>query len=217
MKLYHYVHCPFCVRVRLALGFLAIPYESIVLPYDDEKTPLGLTGVKMLPIMVDDQGRAMNESLDIIQTLDSQKKLFRTDLDLEALNLLLDRLAGPIHNLCMPYWVWTPEFTPQARSYFLAKKTAKRGPFDELMKRAPEFLEQLRPILIEVENELAPFCQRQKSLSVLDIMLASHLWGLMILPEFRFSQKLYDYLMEVKRLCRFDYHVDFKQPQFFNL
>ena len=37
IKLYHYVHCPFCVRVRLALGFLNIPFESHVIAYDDEE------------------------------------------------------------------------------------------------------------------------------------------------------------------------------------
>ena len=40
LKLYHYVHCPFCVRVRMILGFLQLPYQSIVLPYDDEVTPV---------------------------------------------------------------------------------------------------------------------------------------------------------------------------------
>ena len=61
MKLYHYVHCPFCVRVRMGLGYLGINFESIVLAYDDEKTPVKLTGKKMLPILVSDDGKAHNE------------------------------------------------------------------------------------------------------------------------------------------------------------
>ena len=70
MKLYHYVHCPFCVRVRMAAGFLNTSYESIVVPYDDEATPINLTGKKMLPIWVNDKRLAQNESLDIIKNLD---------------------------------------------------------------------------------------------------------------------------------------------------
>ena len=51
IQLYHYVHCPFCVRVRMALGHLKIPYESIVLPYDEEEIPLEMCQKKMLPIL----------------------------------------------------------------------------------------------------------------------------------------------------------------------
>ena len=71
IALYHYVHCPFCVRVRLALGFLNVAYDSIVVPYDDEKTPIELVGKKMLPIAVI-EGKAMNESLDIIEAIDQE-------------------------------------------------------------------------------------------------------------------------------------------------
>ncbi|MFP5459556.1 MAG: glutathione S-transferase N-terminal domain-containing protein, partial [Bacteriovoracia bacterium] len=70
VRLFHYVHCPYCVRVRLALGFLGTSWESQVLSYDDEVTPVKLTGKKMLPIaLIDDV--PMNESLDIIRRLDT--------------------------------------------------------------------------------------------------------------------------------------------------
>jgi glutaredoxin 2 len=70
LKFYHYVHCPFCVRVRMTLGLLDLPYESVVVSYDDEITPVKLTGTKMLPIMSID-GKVMNESLDIMAKLDT--------------------------------------------------------------------------------------------------------------------------------------------------
>ena len=50
-------------------------YESVVLPYDDEKTPIDLTGIKMLPIMSFDDGFTTNESLVIIERMDSHNKL----------------------------------------------------------------------------------------------------------------------------------------------
>src|SRR5690606_10180512 len=73
--LYHYVHCPYCVRVRMTLGFLGEKYLSKVLPYDDEQTPVELTGTKMLPIWQRDDGSSMNESLDIIKELDRANKI----------------------------------------------------------------------------------------------------------------------------------------------
>ncbi len=58
ITLYHYVHCPFCVRVRMAFGHLKVPYKSVVVPYDDAKTPIDLCQVKMLPIIKWEDGKA---------------------------------------------------------------------------------------------------------------------------------------------------------------
>lgn len=218
MKLYHYVHCPFCVRVRLALGWLNIAYESVVLPYNDETTPLELTGVKMLPIM-EIQGLHQNESLEIIKALDAKNtlklELLEESHQLKELEEWLTKLGAPIHNLCMPYWVWTPEFDADSRLYFVDKKSKKRGPFEELMLNQQKDLSELNQHLLELEKLITPFYGQQKSITIFDIMLAAHLWGMTIHPEFQFSSTLWDYLMRVKSLCEFDYHRDFKQKKYF--
>jgi glutaredoxin 2 len=211
IKLYHYVHCPFCIRVRMALGFLELPYESIVLPYDDEKTPVELTGKKMLPIAVLD-GTASNESLDIISLLDKNDRLklsvtLYNNTFLE-LNALLNKWGEQIHNLAMPYWIWTPEFSPASRYYFQSKKEMKRGPFKELVQKRSLFEEKLQHDLEILKKELKPFYQSDK-MTIYDILIASHLWGLYVVPEFQFSQELHNYLQKVKSLCHFDYHKDF--------
>lgn len=210
MKLYHYVHCPFCVRVRLALGFLQISFESIVVPYDDEETPVKLTGKKMLPIMAFDDGTIMNESLDIIKKLDQNNLLKNQLMDLyqEEFNALLDRIGKPVHNLCMPYWIWTPEFNQNSRNYFQKKKEVKRGPFAKLIHQKEEFIAELDLILANLENELKPFYKNDE-MTILDIALAAHLWGMYIFPEFQFSPKIHNYLQKVKRQCAFEYHGDF--------
>jgi len=197
MKLYHYLHCPYCIRVRLALGLLQIPYESIVLPYNDEATPVRLTGVKMLPIFDFGDGEIYNESLDIIKKLDT-KNVLKNELDLAALNLILDQLAKNVHNICMPLWIWTTEFDEESRQYFEAKKSKKRGPFSELIKHRSEFLAPLKLDLLELEKELKPFYQ-SNTLSVQDLMIAAQLWGMYLVPEFKFSDKLENYLCQIKR------------------
>ena len=50
--LYNYDHCPFCVRVRLALGFKNIKHNLIFMANDDVHTPTALIGKKIAPIMV---------------------------------------------------------------------------------------------------------------------------------------------------------------------
>ncbi len=210
MKLYHYVHCPFCIRVRMALGFLNISYESIVLPYNDEKTPIELTGTKMLPIM-DFGDSIINESLDIIEKLD-KKNIFKitqfTQTDLPKIDNLLNILGKDVHNLAMPYFIYTNEFNEDSRQYFQSKKEIKRGPFSELIKRKDEFISNLNINLKELELSLSPYYQ-SKEFGLKDILIASHLWALYIVPEFQFSETIHNYLQQVKNITNFDYHEDY--------
>ncbi|MDA8791617.1 glutaredoxin 2 [Bacteriovoracaceae bacterium] len=210
MKLYHYVHCPFCIRVRMALGYLRIPYESIVLRYDDETTPVKLAGKKMLPILSSNK-KVLNESLDIIELIDQDNRLEtkfvtseKTYLQLET---LLNDLGKDIHNLAMPQWIYTKEFNDSSRLYFQKKKEVKRGPFNQLIKKSEKFIGNLKPKLSKLEYELTPYFQSQ-SFSLRDILIASHLWGLYVVPEFQFSNKIHDYLQNIKKLTNFNYHED---------
>ncbi len=201
IELYHYIHCPYCIRVRMALGFLNMPWSSKVLPYSDEATPLALTGKKMLPIIkMDDQ--VMNESLDIIKHLDKENVLLSENWG--DFDQTLNTIAPQIFNLAMPFWVFTPEFDPASQKYFLKKKEAKRGPFSELIKNRGIFENEIHPLLTNLEKRLKPFWD-SNSFGVRDIGLAAHLWGLFSVPEFRFSEKIHAYLMSVKELTKFNY------------
>ncbi len=209
LKLYHYVHCPFCVRVRMTLGFLQLPYQSIVLPYDDEVTPVNLTGLKMLPI-VDMAGQIQNESLVIMAKLDWEHKLQIPEHPLsDKFNELLNKLGTNVHNLAMPHWIYTPEFNEPSREYFLKKKEAKRGPFKELISRRGEFESVLMLDLESLSSDLIPFYKSQL-FTVYDILLASHLWGLYVVPEFQFPIEVHKYLQKIKMICHFDYQIDFR-------
>lgn len=209
--LYHYVHCPYCVRVRMTFGLLNIPFNSRVLPYDDESTPVKLTGTKMLPIMEHDQG-TMNESLDIMALLDKNNRLdiknTTESIEFKEFEAYVNFLSGYVHNLAMPYWIWTPEFNESSRAYFQKKKEVKRGPFKDLVKKSETFITALETEWPRLEQELKPF-YRSGSLSLYDIILASHLWGLYVVPEFQFPPSIHAYLQRVKKECRFDYHADF--------
>ena len=49
---YVYDHCPFCVRVRLALGVKNVKHNVNFLANDDIPTPTNLIGKKIAPIFV---------------------------------------------------------------------------------------------------------------------------------------------------------------------
>jgi len=196
----------------MAFGYLKVPYRSMVVPYDDEKTPIDLCQKKMLPIVKWEDGKAQNESLEIIEKVDQENRLqmnlLKDDQKLKQVSDLLDRFGKPIHNLCMPYWIWTPEFGPSSREYFQQKKEKKRGPFNELIQNKESFLKELEPLMDELLSELDPY-YKSPVMTIFDIMIASHLWGLYVFPEFQFKKGVHTYLQDIKNQCAFDYHRDF--------
>lgn len=206
LELLHYVHCPFCIRVRMTLGFLKLEYVSRVVPYNDEKTPVELTGKKMLPILIHD-GVAMNESADIMKFLDKNGALKFTP-DLKELEAQLISLGESIHSVAMPYWALTPEFDQESKKYFVEKKEKKRGPFKDLVQKQKSFIEKVQSELAPVEARLNPFLDSD-TFRVQDIFVAAHLWGLYVVPEFQFNPKLHHYLQQVKEITGFNYHQDF--------
>lgn len=211
LKLYHYVMCPYCIRVRMTLGYLGLAYESIVVPYDDEETPLKLTGKKMLPIMEID-GKVMNESLDIMAILDKENKLKVKEITsspgFKDFDALLNRLVAHVHNMAMPYFIYTPEFNEKSRQYFQSKKEEKRGPFKDLVKNQRQYVDQIQKEFSLLEKELSPF-YHSSTFSLYDLLLAAHVWGLYVVPEFQFSERIHKYLQSVKEACHFNYHQDY--------
>lgn len=211
IELYHYIHCPYCVRVRMAFGYFNLPYKSIPLPYEDEETPNRLCQAKMLPIIKDDSGNAMNESLDIIKKfLPEDKADFFNypEEELKEYNTYLSGLGKNIHPLAMPYWIYTKEFSEKSREYFQTKKEKSKGPFAEMFRNRYTFLERINIQLSEIEKKI-PNNDNFPRVNIKDIMLASHLWGLYIVPEFQFSNKIHSYLQNIKQQCKFEYHKDF--------
>ena len=212
INLYHYVHCPYCIRVRMVLGFLSKTYESRVLSYDDEKTPVVLAGKKMLPIVTVNDGLndfVSNESLIISEKLDQENILFEnvSSEDLGLVNELLSKIGKKLHPLAMPLWINTPEFDDLSRSYFINKKEATKGPFSELIKNSDFLKIELSELLDEI-NYPDTFYKGDR-LSILDIMISSHLYGLYVLTDFYIPRDCHEYLQRVRHACRFNYHEDF--------
>ena len=192
----------------MACDFLSVPYESVILPYDDEQTPLALTGKKMLPIWEDGKS-VLNESLDIISYIDGGGRLSSLDSDsMDRVETFLDEISGPLYKLAMPYFIYTPEFNESSRRYFQDKKEVKRGPFSQLVQKRRELEQELQLGLLRWEKHLQPWFL-SKSFSLADVLVASHLWGLYVVPEFQFSVKWHEYLQSVGKTCHFEYHEDY--------
>jgi len=82
---YVYDHCPFCVRVRLALGVKNVKHNVQFLGNDDVTTPTKLVGKKIAPIFaIPEDNLVMGESLDIIEKVDSDDRFGSTGQILPA-------------------------------------------------------------------------------------------------------------------------------------
>lgn len=82
---YVYDHCPFCVRVRLALGIKNVKHTVQFLMNDDIPTPRKLIGKKIAPIFsIPEDDFIMGESLDIIEKVDSDERFGTTGQILPA-------------------------------------------------------------------------------------------------------------------------------------
>lgn len=85
-SLYNYDHCPFCVRVRLALGFKNIKHNLVFMANDDVHTPTAMVGKKIAPIMrfppenTDEEDMLMMESMDIIEFIENDERFGPTNV-----------------------------------------------------------------------------------------------------------------------------------------
>lgn len=73
--MYVYDHCPFCVRVRFALGVKNVKHHVHFLANDDVPTPTALVGKKIAPVWVwPEADIVMAESLDICRLVDADER-----------------------------------------------------------------------------------------------------------------------------------------------
>jgi glutaredoxin 2 len=212
MKFYHYVHCPFCQRVRLFLGFKRLAYESVVLSYADADTPTQLTGKHMLPIIEFDDGVVMNESLDIIREIEMS---FAHPIGfigpVEPHFQWASQIAVGIpryFDLLLPWYFshYTAEFErfSSGAEYFKQSKETKRGKsFEELKTEAPQIFEEfVRPELNEIIDRVEEkFFVMGPTFSVADCVLAADLSGLRLVKNIPLPPEIPAYIARVEEMC----------------
>lgn len=205
MKLYIYDHCPYCVKARMIFGLKKVPIKLIVLLNDDEKTPLSMIGVKMVPILEKKKGLFLPESLDIIRYIDEQfgKPLVASWEEDPQLSSWLEEGGFLSYQLAMPRWVHSPmeEFkTKTAKKYFTNKKEKMIGSFSEalddtktLKKEMEEHLKNLESLLQNKKQSLF----YSGKLTANDFHLFAFLRALTIVKGLSFPKKTASYIKEL--------------------
>lgn len=213
MTLYIYDHCPYCVKARMIFGLKKQAVKLKTLLNDDEKNPIDMIDVKMVPILEYESGKFMPESMDIVDFID--KKYPPRELSASEDSDLLNWLS---HNsflnykLAMPRWVQSPleEFkTPQARAYFEKKKTAYIGSFKDCLAESPALTSQMEKELQTLEDLLKEnFAFFEEKLSFNDFELFPFLRSLSVVKGLNFPLKTKNYMESLSKATQIPLHFN---------
>ncbi len=203
MKLYHYDHCPFCVRVRMIIGWKQLDVAEEILANADEARHRELIGAKIVPILEKDDGSRMKESLDIVAYIDKNHgKPLLQDSPAEhqhsALGDWLEQLSSYSRYLVHPrnIRIFKQDFPSQADcDYYEAKKSQSIGSFAEAFASSASYIAELAPLLDQLKDMLPGGDPNRPSYA--DILLfpvlrsLSHVKGLLFPIEVRnYMEKL---------------------------
>ena len=199
MRLFIYEHCPYCVKAQMLLGMKNISHELIVLPNDDEATPISMIGIKACPILQKPDGSYMAESMDIVAYLDKldSKPILSTTKTNEALHVWLKRVNLLFKKLLYPRWITSPvgEFqTASAVDYFVNKKTKELGSFSEALANSDTLIQQLESELLLLSPLLHSATSVNDKFSTDDIELFARLRAITLIKGLIIPEKLRQYI-----------------------
>ncbi|AUI66111.1 MULTISPECIES: glutaredoxin 2 [Glaesserella] len=206
MKLYIFDHCPYCVRARMIFGLKQLDVELITLLNDDEATPVGLVGKKVVPILIKEDGTAMPESLDIVKYIDGHygEKMLSDDIRPE-IDAWIKTVSGYYNRLLLPRFVQLDlgEYqTQSAIDYFITKKTESIGDFAENLARSAEYIAKLEQDLTALESLIVSPDAVNGKLSLEDIILFPMLRNLTCVKGLNFPTKVKAYVEKMAELSR---------------
>ncbi|WP_025235634.1 glutaredoxin 2 [Mannheimia sp. USDA-ARS-USMARC-1261] len=208
MKLYVYDHCPYCVRARMVLGLKDLLVELVMIANDDEATPIGLVGKKVVPILVKEDGTAMPESLDIVRYVDTHySNPMITDNIRPEIEQWVSKLSKVYNHLLLPRFVKLDlaEFAKQsAIDYFVKKKTENIGDFEQNLAETGKHIATVQPLIDDLSDLIKSEKALNGELSLEDIIVFPMLRNLTCVKALQFPPKVLDYINKMAELSKID-------------
>src|SRR5262245_40710259 len=125
MRLYMFEHCSLCFRVRMIAALKRLHLQETVVLDDDSETMIALVGRRVVPILLNDDGQPMLESMDMVAYLDGLGERVLTGRPRSEVVACSDRIFAKAAPLTMPRYplLCLPEFaTVAARDHYHMRK-----------------------------------------------------------------------------------------------
>ena len=196
----------------MIFGLTNLAFEKITLLNDDEATPVGLVGKKVVPILIKENGEAMPESLDIVKYVDETygEKLLSEEVRPE-ISEWMKKVGAYYNHLLLPRFVklGLAEYATQsAVDYFVKKKTESIGDFAENLANSAQYLALLTPDLAELDKLIVNAEAANGQLSLEDILLFPMLRNLTCVKGLQFPPNVADYVAEMAKLSKIELYTD---------
>ncbi|SGY86337.1 Glutaredoxin 2 [Moritella viscosa] len=199
MKLYIYEHCPFSARVRFVAGMLNLAVDILTIDYDDDKTTTDIIGSKQVPVLVKSDGKALSESLDIINHFLSLADSVETRIPSEAVLEWQRSAFLPLQKIGYPRWssMNLKEFTTDSsKRAWRNKKETEALNFDSLLTNTPAIAEEIEILIWKAANLLNLDSDDHATL-VDKAIVFSILRGFFSAPEINWEQSVKEWMESV--------------------
>lgn len=202
MRLFIYEHCPFCCRARMAFGLHGLDVDTTVVMEGDAETPIALVGRKALPILVNPDGEAMAESMDIVRYIDGLgEHAFAIEAKSPALKGWHDLAWPPALKLFIPRSTeadFAEISTPQAREAYRIREVKAFGDLDTLRAGTPSLLIEMNAML----EGLEPLLADRTVIDADDFLIYPLLRSLSIVLGLEFGKEASSYLLRMKEVTK---------------
>ncbi|EGP1539294.1 multidrug efflux MFS transporter MdtH [Salmonella enterica] len=174
------------------ITFLALGWQ-----FSHKRTPRRMIGQKMVPILQKDDSRYLPESMDIVHYVDNlDGKPLLTGKRNPAIEEWLRKVNGYVNQLLLPRFAKSAfdEFsTPAARQYFIRKKEASSGSFDNHLAHSAGLIKKIGDDLRLLDKLIVQPNAVNGELSEDDIHLFPLLRNLTLVAGIHWPTKVADY------------------------
>ncbi len=196
MQLYMFEHCSLYFRVRMISALKRLHLQEVVVLDDDTETMVSLVGKRVIPILVEDDGDAMLESMDMVDHIDAIGEPLLTGEVRPAVGELAQAIVETTPPLTMPRYplLDLPEFaTVAARDHFIVRKRKVHGDLAELRARTRPLIGELMPHLKALDQLIESTDAINGRLSKDDIRILPLLRSAAVVEGLRFPPRVRAY------------------------
>jgi len=189
-------HCSLCFRVRMIAALKRLPLQETIVLDDDTETMVGLVGRRQVPILVNDGGTPMLESMDMVRHIERLGDPVLTGPERQDIAAWADRFAGKAAPLTWPRYplLGLPEFaSASALDHYTARKGKAIGDLGELRAATRRYVAELEPELDALDGFITAPDAVNGTLSHDDIRVLPLLRSAAVVKDMRFPPKVRAY------------------------